>query len=194
MNLRLSEKKIYNVILIFLIGYLAYSWFFVDRFGNATLELGPPKSTQAAPYPLYPAPALKLPQPSGGEISLSQFKGQPVVVVFWAPWCPPCRRELPWLEELAKKLGSTGKVISVATGYRDRGEVTELFDSKQPLSKILLLDEEADASADWKVGSFPTAFIVDPYGIVRYRLAGARHWDGPDAWADIEAVRQVAAP
>ena len=74
-------------------------------------------TVHGAPSPLQhkPAPPFTLKQLDGKTVSLSDFKGKPLVVNFWATWCGPCKVEMPWFEEFRKKYAAEGfEVIGVA--------------------------------------------------------------------------------
>ncbi len=108
---------------------------------------------------------------AGGEaVSLSQFKGKPVLVVFWATWCPPCRREMPVLKKLHEKYGPMGlEIVSVSIPYRQTRESVVKFQEKYDLPFSVLWDSENAASRHYQVSQVPTNFFVDPEGVVRLR-------------------------
>jgi thiol-disulfide isomerase/thioredoxin len=79
---------------------------------------GPPDSAAARPAPLE-LPDITLPDASGGERKLSSWRGQPLIVNFWATWCEPCRREIPLLESLRRKATDHLEVVGIAVDDRD---------------------------------------------------------------------------
>ena len=90
---------------------------------------------------------------AGGEaVSLSQFKGKPVLVVFWATWCPPCRREMPVLKKLHEKYGPMGlEIVSVSIPYRQTRESVVKFQEKYDLPFSVLWDSENAASRHYPI-------------------------------------------
>lgn len=125
---------------------------------------------------------LNLEPATGGKaVSLAKFKGKPVLVVFWATWCPPCRREIPSLKEIHAKYGAKGlQIVSVGISYRQSREAVAEFKGKNALPYEVLWDAEGLAAKDYAISSVPTNILVDSDGMVRHRsnsidpsLAGA---------------------
>jgi len=124
------------------------------------------------------APALALPDLDGKIHDLTALKGKPVVVNFWATWCPPCRREMPSLERLRQTLGSRGlEVLAVDVG-EDADTVFAFTGQLEPAPNYpLLLDRDSAAMQRWKVKGLPTTFVVDAQGIIVFRAVGGREFD-----------------
>lgn len=74
---------------------------FIDKTVPSQVDQNP------APFMTYEAPDFELTDLKGDAFSLSQFKGKPVLLNFWATWCPPCRKEMPDLQAFDEKYGST---------------------------------------------------------------------------------------
>lgn len=113
------------------------------------------------------APALvadfELPALDGENYSLSQFRGQWVVVNYWATWCGPCRKEIPELSELHS---TRDDVVVLGIAYEDTGpEVFEMFlEEYAPSYPILLPDVYAMPEGLEVPRVLPTTFIVNPEG------------------------------
>jgi peroxiredoxin len=117
------------------------------------------------------APSFALPDLNGRTVSLERFQGKVVFLSFWAPWCIPCRDELPGLDTLSKKYGKEGFVViamSVDTAVQD----ISTFLKKVPLSVHIMIDERNEVSDAYRVTSLPTGFIIDRDGVVKYRHKG----------------------
>lgn len=123
--------------------------------------------------PAGKAPLLKLEPVGGGvPISLEQFKGKPVLVVFWATWCGYCKSEMPLLKQLSDTYVAKGlRVVTVGGPSRQTEEDVVKFQMKEQLPFIVLWDAEGTAMQDWGITAFPTNFFVDAEGVVRYRGA-----------------------
>jgi thiol-disulfide isomerase/thioredoxin len=113
-------------------------------------------------------------QPLGGQILLSNLRGKPVVLNFWATWCPPCRAEFPELVQLQQDYGADVHIIGVnLTSSEGRvGDVQDFVDQYEPRF-IHVLDTSGAVQARYGVRSVPTTIIIDQTGIITYRRGGA---------------------
>jgi thiol-disulfide isomerase/thioredoxin len=127
------------------------------------------------------APAFALPDLSGTVRRLSEFRGRPVLVNFWAVWCPPCRRELGELAQLRKRLAdSSFEILAINLG--DSAERISSFLANHPAPDLpILLDAEKTTLAPWHVAEsgLPVAYALDRSGILRFGAIGERDWRAP---------------
>ncbi len=161
------------------------------------------QSTALAPGKV--GPNFTLPAEQGGTISLSQFRGQVVVLEFFAPWCPHCRNEVSTLNSLAHAYAAQGvEVLSVtATPYGFNYEATgdtspiSMADVRQFVSQFhvsypALLDTSLKAGNAYGVGGFPQLFVLDRNGIVKWNNGVGGEVSYADLRAQIE--KALAAP
>ena len=113
-----------------------------------------------------PAPAFTLQARSGSPFSLSQLKGQVVLLNFWASWCGPCRQEMPLLEGLYKKYHPQG-VTLVGISVDDEPQAANAALAKTPVSFPIVYDPESKVSTLYQVTSMPSTVIIDRNGTVR---------------------------
>jgi cytochrome c biogenesis protein CcmG, thiol:disulfide interchange protein DsbE len=107
-------------------------------------------------------PALTLYQLDGSEVALESFKGKPIVVNVWATWCPPCRREMPMLNEVAKA-NSDITFLFVDQG-EDATKVQAFFESIKTSPEGVLLDPGLEFSRSQGMVGYPTTFFYDAAG------------------------------
>lgn len=126
----------------------------------------------AAPAPAFegPAPELRLPRVEGGELALSDYRGKLVVVNFWAPWCLPCREEMPDLQALHDNHADT-VVIGLTIDYASREKVTRALEEMGIDYPVVLADTD-DAAAFGDFRGLPTTFFISPEGEVVERHMG----------------------
>ncbi|MCK4660816.1 MAG: TlpA family protein disulfide reductase [Phycisphaerae bacterium] len=113
---------------------------------------------------------------SGKDVSLSAFKGQPVLLSFWAVQCGACRVEAPHLSALQKKYGGRGLIVLAINAWNEpRAEVARYVRSNQ-LKHRILLDGAEVGSKGYGIRSLPTCFWIDRTGMIVHRLSGfSRH-------------------
>ena len=115
-----------------------------------------------------PAPAFQLSGRGGKTIDLSQFKGQVVMINFWATWCVPCRTEMPLLEDIYKKykpMGFTMLGVNVEPKTGDpEGWLSKL---PKPVTFPVAFDVDSKVSKLYKVAGMPTTVFIDRKGNVR---------------------------
>lgn len=107
------------------------------------------------------APEFELKDAEGRTVRLSDYKGKVVVLDFWATWCGPCKAEIPWLNELAKKYESEGVVVLGISMDEDRWEAVKPFMEKVPIHYPVLMGTRRVAYLYGDVESLPVAFFVD---------------------------------
>lgn len=117
--------------------------------------------------PGAPAPAFQLHSSASTDVSLSDLKGQVVLINFWASWCGPCRQEMPVLEQLYKKYKSAGFTL-VGVNVEPKSADAEGFLKSTPVSFPVLFDPESKVSRLYEVTGMPSTVIVDRTGKVRY--------------------------
>jgi len=125
-----------------------------------------------------PAPAFSLSGRGGKNIDLSQFKGQVVMINFWATWCKPCRDEMPLLEDIYKKykpMGFTMLGVNVEPASGD----PEAWLSKlpKPVTFPIAFDVDSKVSKLYKVETMPSTVLVDRKGNVRVLHRGYKAGD-----------------
>jgi len=102
----------------------------------------------------------------GGPISLSDYEGKPVMVNFWATWCPPCRAEMPLIQEFASENQESFVVLAVNVG-EERSTIEGFVSNNELHDLIFLLDPENSVAALYGVPGFPTSLFVDQNGLLQ---------------------------
>ena len=131
--------------------------------------------------PLSPVPAtpvLDLPTVDGGRISLDDYRGRVTLVNFWATWCPPCVEEVPSLNRLQQSYRNEPFAL-VSVDFRETEQQVRAFMDRIPVAFPILLDHDGLTSLAWKVFSFPSSFLLDKAGRLRYSVNRAIDWDEP---------------
>jgi cytochrome c biogenesis protein CcmG/thiol:disulfide interchange protein DsbE len=122
-----------------------------------------------------PAPMV-LADMAGREVDLSSFKGEVVLVNFWATWCEPCREEMPSLQRLQQKLGGKGlRVLAVNVG--EGAPRIRQFLERTPVALTILRDADSEVMKAWRVRMLPASFLVDRHGMLRYQIVGEANYD-----------------
>lgn len=126
-----------------------------------------------------PAPELELIRADGSRLSIGTLSGRPVLVHFWATWCPPCREELPGLIEAARRFGDEGLVLLAVTVDDDWPAVSRFFAGAIPAEVVRPATLEAHHRYD--VATLPDTYLVSREGRLVLRYGGARNWRSPAA-------------
>ena len=118
-----------------------------------------------------PAPDFELPTLDGGTISLSELRGRPVIVNFWASWCHPCRVEFPLLADALDEHADDELAVDGVT-YRDIESDSRDFVDETGASWPQAVDEDGAVARAYGVRAIPQTFFVDRDGRVTDRLFG----------------------
>jgi peroxiredoxin len=120
------------------------------------------------------APAFTLKTLDGNSVSLSDFKGHPVVINFWASWCVPCRHEMPVMVEAYRAPNDSGLII-LAVNSRDQETSTRAvrrFVAEFQMPFPVLLDEHGDVRRRYGLRGLPTSVFIGADGMVRGVIIG----------------------
>lgn len=125
------------------------------------------------------APDFALKDINNKPFNLSSLRGKVVILNFWATWCPPCRAEMPSLNNLYREFRNKGlEVVAIST---DRySSIIKDYISKNPIDFTVLIDTDNKVSRQFKVFSIPTTFLIDRNGIIIERYLGEENWASPE--------------
>lgn len=127
--------------------------------------------SSVAPLPGKLAPDFTLPVAGGGEVSLSHLRGNPVVLNFWATWCPPCRREMPHLNRLYNEYKGMGLRL-YGVNLQESEQVVQEFSEAYSLNFPMLLDMRAEVSDLYLIHAIPVTVFIDAEGRVQNTYTG----------------------
>lgn len=117
------------------------------------------------------APELQLENLAGERVRLSDLRGQPVMINFWAVWCGYCRSELPEMQEVYEAYRDQGFVI-LAVDVQEERSVVQPFVEELVLTFPILLDGQGEVSRSYRVRALPTSYFLDQGGVIVARELG----------------------
>ena len=125
------------------------------------------------------APTVTFLDPAGKKISLSDFRGRPVLLNLWATWCAPCVKEMPSLDAAAAGAGDTVHVLAVSQDMQ-REKVAPFFTAHKLTHLTPYVDPDLGLSLSYKA-NLPTTIMLDGEGRELWRVSGAMDWAGAEA-------------
>ena len=178
----MNKKVIYFILAVATVFTLGIFWGLQSR-GNQgevvpeTREEVKPAADRleaARPQVGYPAPDFTLTDLGGKTVSLSDLRGEPVYLNFWATWCPPCREEMPDIQQVYTEKGQQVRFLAVnLTGTEKSVQGVREFLSAGGYTFPVLLDEDNAVAEQYQVRAIPTSIFIDAAGVITYRYAGA---------------------
>lgn len=140
----------------------------------------PPNTTSLPPTPTIPtgvsignlAPDFQLQTLNGQTVSLKALRGKPVLINFWATWCPPCKAEMPYLQQINDTWSAKGLVL-LAVDIGEKPATVEKFMTELNLSMTIPMDTDGKVAKAYLIGAIPTTFLIDKDGVIRQKVIGA---------------------
>jgi peroxiredoxin len=169
---RLTERWVW-VIIIFGIITIGTGWILLSR-----VQVGQPLITNSAeapdPAPIagHPAPDFELTTPAGETLRLSDYRGKPVIVNFWASWCAPCRAEFPEFQRAAVDNADSLAIIGVNSTSTDQVDKIPAFLDEYGITFPIGLDTSGEVVKTYRVLGLPTTVFIDSNGIVNEVFTG----------------------
>ncbi|PWI56945.1 TlpA disulfide reductase family protein [Sulfoacidibacillus thermotolerans] len=127
---------------------------------------------QSLPQQGYLAPDFTLTDMQGKTVTLSQLKGHPVYINFFASWCPPCKLETPDLETMYKKYGNRIDFLAVNMTPSDSLAGVKSYIQTFGVTYPVFLDSSGTVESTYNVMDIPTSFFINPQGVIIARITG----------------------
>ena len=164
------KKKQYIGIAL-LITLISLAWILLTPM---LFPVMPADAAIAAPHRGFLAPGFTLETPSGATKSLADYKGQPVLVFFWASWCSVCKSAMPGLERVYRDFAPLGfAILAINTTNQDILSTAIAYFESQGYTYTLLLDRNGSVAAQYRMRAVPTSVLVGPDGIVTDVIIGS---------------------
>ena len=119
-----------------------------------------------------PAPNFKLPNLEGKTVSLSDLRGKPVILNFWTAKCPPCRAEMPLIQQVYEEWSDNGLVVLAINLGESPSKVKEFVQS-YGFSFPVLLDTKGGTAQKYNIRYIPATVFIDKNGIIQVKITGA---------------------
>lgn len=147
----------------------------MDKKAEANKQSTAPVSTQTNGLVIgAKAPDFELKTITGEPAKLSSFKGKKVMLNFWATWCPPCKAEMPEIEQFYKQ--GNKDVVILAVNIDSQNDVKGFAD-KNGITFPILLDTDGKVNSTYGILSIPTTYFIDRNGVIQNKYTGAMTLD-----------------
>ena len=165
------NTKTYKLLIVFAIAGLVLALAaagFLLTLGDAKNEF----SSKSAPEKKELAPNFTLSTIDGKEFRLSEYKGRPVLINFFASWCLPCREEMPTLEKIVHEYGPKG-VVFLGVAVDDTETKMKDFIARYGVTFPVGLDKTAAIQKSFGIYGIPTTYFIDKQGVINYSHSGS---------------------
>ena len=116
---------------------------------------------------------------SDRNVTLAQFRGQVLVLNFWATWCPPCEEELPSLMRMQDRLRARGITV-LGVSIDVDGDAYHRFLQQRGVNFMTIRDPEQKIPSLYGTSGWPETYIIDRQGVMRRKFVGAVDWTSPE--------------
>lgn len=146
-----------NFLLLFILSVFVFTACSGSGTDTSDLPIAPEKGALA--------PDFELATPDGDIHRLSDYRGTPVLVNFWATWCGPCRAEMPAMDALYRAADGAFQILAV--DYDESAKAVSAFGEELDLSFPLVIDEGGDLQVVYQVRGYPSSYFVDADGVIQ---------------------------
>ncbi len=136
------------------------------------------------------APEFELTDINDKKIALADKRGKVILLNFWASWCPPCVKEIPSMNRLAESFDAADFEI-VSVNFKESPSTIEKFLKEVQVDFPVLIDLDGKVSAKYEIFAFPSSFLIDKQGKMKYSVNTAIEWDTAEAKATIQEMIEM---
>jgi peroxiredoxin len=172
-NLPILQTRWFWIGLIGLVVILGGIWIvFSQTIRNGNITANKAVNLEPAPIAGHPAPDFELKTLEGETLRLSDFKGTPVIINFWATWCAPCRAEFPDFQQTWVDNANDLVIIGVNNTAADQRDLVDDFVQEMGATFPIVLDEKGETIEVYRVLGLPTSVFIDRNGLVNEVFTG----------------------
>ncbi|HVM72896.1 MAG TPA: redoxin domain-containing protein [Anaerolineales bacterium] len=162
-------KPVSRRVLYLAIFLLGLAWTVLSRPAAGVTTSGQIPAPQVG----FAAPAFTLAEQNGQSVSLSDTRGKVVILNYWASWCPPCRAEMPAIQQVYQSYQARGLIVlAINASNQDRLAAMQAFLGSFAHSYPILLDTNGEAGRLYAVNSLPTTFFIGRDGMIQDLVVG----------------------
>ena len=177
----MKNKKNALILILVLVLLLGGAGFLYTKLSDnvsptlPTEQNDPQENTENPDAEAAPAPDFTVTDMDGKEVALSDFRGKPVILNFWASWCGPCRSEMPEFDAAYQKYKDDIHflMVNATDGSRETVEIAKDFIAGEGYTFPVYFDESGSASATYGVTGLPATFFIGAQGEAVARASGA---------------------
>lgn len=151
-------------------------WSFYEFFGSSVNETVQPLGEESGLEIGQAAPDFEVETLEGDTVKLSDYRGEPVIINFWATWCPPCRAEMPDFEKLYNEENAAILAVNLTHSENSMAGVSDFAD-ELGLTLPVLLDAEGSVEDSYQLSAYPTSYMIDSEGVTQYVVRGAINYE-----------------
>ncbi|WP_422122417.1 redoxin domain-containing protein [Planococcus sp. X10-3] len=169
------KKMILGVIITAMVGWTMYDLLLSDQ--ETAQETGISETEQSGETGLAVgdfAPDFELTTLDGQTVRLSDYRGQRVFINFWATWCPPCRAEMPDMQQLYEEQEVPVEILAINLTPTEANEENIVnFVADFGLTFPIPMDINSEVSEEYRVQAYPTSYMIDSEGRISFVAPGA---------------------
>lgn len=168
------KKAIFTVVIIGMLGWAGYAY--MESSNEKSIEADVVESDEIGNRKGELAYDFELTTEDGEVVKLSNYKGQRVMLNFWATWCPPCRAEMPDIQKFQEDKDVKVLAVNLIETESNPRNVQQFLDDYE-LTFTIPLDEGSVVSKQYGIVAYPTTFMIDSNGRIQFVMMGALNYD-----------------
>lgn len=156
-------------IIVVLVGITLF--FNLSKSNNSDFDMDV-SGIEVKPAKGFVAPKFSISDVDGNKVTLTDLRGKPVFINFWASWCPPCKEEMPYIEEAYKKHNDRITFLMINAIEADTFEDMTAYMQEYQYSFPVQLDKKNLVSDLYQVFGYPTSYFIDKRGVITDKVQG----------------------